>query len=195
MSARPALGLVVIGTSWGGLDALGIVLGSLPKSFQLPIVVVQHRTPRPKVRALAELLSARAQRPVTEAEDKSPLVRGHVHLAPSDYHLLVEGPSLALSVDEQVRFSRPSIDVLFESASESWGSHVCGVILTGANSDGADGLRAIYRCGGPTVVEDPQTAEQSTMPWAALEAVPKARVLPLREIGPYLSRLAKADGG
>ena len=181
--------LIVIGTSLGGLNALTVILGKLPKSFRVPVVVVQHRGSGLDG-TLAALLSRASALSVVEAEDKMALDAGYTYLAPPDYHLLIEERGLmALSTDPPVRSARPSIDVLFESAAHVYRSTVAGVVLTGASADGADGLRAIKSCGGLAVIEDPQTAECAIMPSAALAATPVASVLPVHRIADYLTAL------
>ncbi len=180
--------ILVVGTSWGGLAALKELLSGFAADFALPIVVVQHRH-KDSNQLLGALIQERTALQVTEVEDKTPIHPGAVYIAPPDYHLLVERGTLALSVDEPVRFSRPSIDVMFESAADAYGEHVVGVILTGANSDGALGLRRIAERGGVAVVQDPATAESPAMPAAALRAVSTARVMPIPEIVRFLSVL------
>jgi two-component system chemotaxis response regulator CheB len=182
--------LVVIGCSWGGLHALEVVLAGLPSSFDIPIAIVQHRR-ADSDDTLAKLLQRYSTMPVTEVEDKEPISRGHVYVAPPDYHLLVDGSSFALSTDEPVAFSRPSIDLLFESAADALGPYVIGVLLTGANRDGAHGLSCIKGVGGLTIVQDPATAECRTMPDAGIEEGRPDRVLPLAGIGPFLARLSR----
>lgn len=179
--------LVAIGTSWGGLEALRTVLGALPAGFAAATVVAQHRSGSDAL--LAGLLRRVCVLPVHDAEDKAPLRGGEVLLAPPDYHLLVEGDGVALSVDAPVAFSRPSIDVLFESAAVARGARAAGVVLTGANDDGAAGLAAIRRRGGIAIVQDPDGAERSEMPAAALAACPDALVLALERIGPRLASI------
>jgi two-component system, chemotaxis family, protein-glutamate methylesterase/glutaminase len=186
--------LIVVGTSWGGLSALGRLLEHVPDELDLPVVVAQHRGPDSIEGALRTSLQRRVGRPVRDVDDKDPIERGHVYLAPPDYHLLVERGSFALSVDERIRYARPSIDVLFESAAYAYGAGVIGVILTGANEDGAAGLRRIAERGGAAIVQDPATAERRTMPDAAIAAA-DVTVLRLEEIGPHLARLALAEAG
>ena len=128
---------------------------------------------------------------MAEAEDKEAIVPGRVYLAPAGYHLLVEDEHFALSTEPPVWYARPSIDVLFESAAEARGAQVIGVILSGANADGARGLAFIKRCGGIAVVQDPATAESSAMPNAALSATETAEILPLEEIAPFLVRVCR----
>lgn len=183
--------IVVIGTSLGGLRALETVLGALPADFPLPVAVVQHRQPDSEER-LGELLRQRCRCPVTEVEDKEVITPGQVYLAPSDYHLLVERGHFALSTDAPVWHARPAIDALFESAAETYGTGVIGLVLTGANHDGARGVARIKRCGGFAVVENPKTAESNPMPEAAIASAQVDRILPLSEIGPFVATLCKA---
>jgi two-component system chemotaxis response regulator CheB len=182
-------GIVVVGASWGGLQALTTLVGGFPKDFPLPVVLIQHRS-RDSTSALAELLQDASKLCVCEVEDKAPVVAGHVHIAPPDYHLLIDRGFFALSTEAPQRYSRPSIDITFESASFAYDADTIGVVLTGANQDGAEGLRHIVSRGGTAVVQDPKTAESPTMPRAALKAVPTATVLPMDEIAPYLVKLA-----
>src|SRR5437588_4590759 len=181
--------LVVVGVSWGGLAALGRLLDYLPDAVDLPIVVAQHRGPDSLRGALEATLRRRLERPVVEVEDKDPIAPGLVYIAPPDYHLLVEPGSFALSVDERVQHARPSIDVLFESAADAYGGRVIGVVLTGANEDGAAGLARIAERGGAAIGQDPGTAEAREMPEAALAAAAAATVLPLEGIGPHIAEL------
>jgi two-component system, chemotaxis family, protein-glutamate methylesterase/glutaminase len=178
--------LICVGASWGGLDAVGRLLGDLPIQVDLPVVIAQHRHSSSTPGALPDLLRLRIKRPVQDAEDKMVIERGKVYTAPADYHLLVEHGSFALSVDERVQFARPSIDVLFESASYSYGPAVIGIILTGANEDGAAGLAAVKTRGGVALVQDPSGAERRTMPDAAIAATVADAVLPLEEMGGFL---------
>jgi two-component system, chemotaxis family, protein-glutamate methylesterase/glutaminase len=177
--------IVVMGASWGGMSALKVVLKALPKDFRVPLVVVLHRGADQGgglVRALQEcsVLS------VVEVEDKQVMLPGHVFIAPAAYHLLVEEDHFALSTEAPVNYSRPSIDVLFESAADYYGDRAIGVIMTGANEDGAQGLATIKRQGGLTVVQDPATAEAPAMPKAAISSARVDMILPLGEIGPFL---------
>jgi two-component system chemotaxis response regulator CheB len=181
--------LVVIGASWGGLEALRRLLARLPAELDASIVVAQHRAPESHPTAFRSLLGAVTRLQVCDAADKQPLKPGTVFLAPPDYHSLVEGDHLALSVEGPVAFSRPSIDVLFESAAEAFRERCVGVVFTGANDDGARGLRRIAELGGEAIVQDPATAERREMPDAALAAVPGARVAPVEEIAGLLVEL------
>ena len=183
--------LVVVGTSWGGLAALRQLITGLPGSFALPIVVVQHRH-KESNHLLTSLLQDRTRLCVCDVEDKAPISAGNLYLAPADYHLLVEDGHFSLSTEEAVLFSRPSIDVTFTSVADAYGSHAVGIILTGANSDGADGLRRIFDRGGLAFVQRPETAESPIMPTAAIRAVPKARVLTIPEIAAAVASLPVA---
>jgi two-component system chemotaxis response regulator CheB len=182
---------VVMGASAGALDALSSVLTKLPRGFSLPILIVTHLPPD-KDSILSSLLASKCEIAVREAEDKEPIVPGVAFIAPPDYHLLVEKDGhLSLSSDEAVQFSRPSIDVLFESAADAYGNALVGIILTGANDDGARGLRAIADAGGLVLVQRTDLAYASTMPRAALAACPTAREMTLEEIATYLCETTK----
>jgi len=185
-----AFSVVVIGTSWGGLAALSKLLGGLPADFPIPIVVVQHRG-KESEHLLRELLQDTTKLTVCEIEDKDPLKACTVHLAPSNYHVLIEQGYVSLTTEDPVRFSRPSIDVMFTSAGDVYRSETIGVVMTGANEDGARGLRHIAQLGGRALVQDPKTAEIPIMPAAAIKAVPKAEVLPLASIAPRLVELSQ----
>lgn len=184
--------LVVIGTSAGGLDALCTLLGALPAELPVPMLVVQHRSRDSE--ALCEVLQDCTPLRVQDATDKEPLEPGRVYLAPPDYHLLVEEGYVTLTVDEPVVFSRPSIDVAFESAADAYGAALIGVVLTGANRDGSAGLRRIVDAGGLGLVQEPETAEVSVMPAAAAELVPEAELLPLDGLARRLLALVPRGG-
>jgi len=180
--------LIAVGASWGGLHAVSQLLSALDPNLRAAVVVALHRAA--EATGLAEALQEHTQLVVTEAEDKDDLVRGHVYVAPSDYHLLVESDgSLALSTDERVQFARPSIDVLFESAADAYRERCVGVVLTGLNEDGAAGLARIKELGGVAIVQDPRTAERGEMPTAAIAATTADVILPLDEIGLFLHGL------
>ena len=181
--------VVAIGTSWGGLAALTKLLGDLPADFGIPLVVVQHRS-KDSERLLVQLLQDATDLQVCEIEDKDPLSSGTVHVAPANYHVLIENGYASLSIEEPVRFSRPSIDVTFASAADAYGSATVGIVLTGANEDGARGLEHIVKRGGRALVQDPKTAEIPIMPEAAIRAVPTAEVLPLNRLAPRLLELS-----
>ena len=187
----PAIELVAVGASWGGLHAIEHLLGALPPDFRPAVVIAQHRQDDGRDGVLERLLDGRCALNVTEAEDKQALRPGSVVVAPAGYHLLVESRGTAsLSVDEPLHHSRPSIDVLLGSAADAYGERAAGVVLTGANADGAVGLAKIAARGGVAIVQDPETAERREMPAAALWATPEARVMALEEIGPALVALA-----
>ena len=188
--------LVVIGCSMGGMHALQIIFSALPKEFPLPIAVVQHRY-RTSNEGLPAFLRRHTPLKVVDTTDKEWIEAGTVYLAPANYHLLVEREGergeLSLSVDEAVAYSRPSIDVLFESAADAYGSTVIGVVLTGANADGARGAKRIKNRGGFVLVQDPTTAESPAMPQAAIDATRVDRILPLDRIGPFLVELCRSS--
>lgn len=185
MSAAPVQA-IVMGVSAGALEALGAVLPQLPANLPVPVLIVVHLPPD-KESILAGLLEKRCAIAVREAGDKEEIQPGVAYIAPADYHLLVEQTGeLSLSADDPVLFSRPSIDVLFESAADVYGNGLLAVLLTGASADGARGLRAILDAGGHAIVQDPTTAYAATMPEAAMALCPEATVLPLNEIGSHL---------
>jgi two-component system, chemotaxis family, protein-glutamate methylesterase/glutaminase len=184
-----AYSIVVVGTSWGGLNALRELVGKLPADFRVPTLLVQHRH-RQSDHLLSTFLQERTQLTVAEVEDKMPIEPGVLFVAPADYHLLIDRGFFALSTDPPVRYSRPSIDVTFYSAADAYGAGTIGVILTGANSDGSRGLRRIFDRDGVTLVQDPSTAESPTMPSAAIRCVPGARVQTIPQIAATLSELA-----
>ena len=180
---------IVIGTSAGGVEALSVLLPALPAGLRAPVLIVLH-LPRERPSLLVEIFRAKCALRVEEAEDKAPAAPGTVYFAPPDYHLLVDtGPQLALSADELVHFSRPSIDVLFESAADVYGDRLLGIILTGANEDGASGLAAVHRAGGFTIVQQPSTAHSSLMVESALKQSPVDLVLSLEQIADVLRQL------
>lgn len=186
--------LVVVGASLGGLEAVGSLLAALPAAFGPPLVIVHHCSADTDSSRTAAL-RARSPLPLEEAEDKMPLQPGHVYLAPPGYHLLVEDQSLALSTEAPVGYSRPSIDVCFESAAQSYGPGVVGVVLTGANNDGAAGAAAIKRYGGRVLVQDPATADTATMPAATLAAVQADGVGSPAALAALLTTLTLSGGG
>ena len=178
--------LICIGASWGGLEAISRVLSDIPDDLDQPIVIAQHRHPDSLEGTFAQLLQTQTTRVVQDAEDKLAIEPRHVYVAPPNYHLLVERGSLALSVDAQVQHARPSIDVLFESAAHAYAETVIGIILTGANEDGSQGLAEIKRRGGVAVIQDPAGAVRRSMPEAAIAATAADAVLPLEEIGKFV---------
>lgn len=179
---------IVIGASAGAVQALSAILPRLPADYPLPVLVVVHVPDAPS--GLTTLFASKSAIAVREPEDKEPIVPPGVYLAPPGYHLLVETDrSVALSADAPVLFSRPSIDVLFESAADSYGANLLGVILTGANEDGARGAVAVHAAGGTVLVEDPATAYAAAMPSAALARCPAARAMSLDAIADHLLKL------
>ena len=193
--ATRAYELIAIGCSMGGMHALQVILEGLPKDFCVPIVIAQHRY-KTSSEALPAYFRRHSPLSVVDADDKQWVQPGHVYLAPADYHLLVErGPEhgeLSLSVDAAVSYSRPSIDVLFESAAAAYGHTLIGVILTGANDDGTRGAARIKQRGGLVIAQDPKTAEAPAMPQAAIAAGRVDRILPLERIGPFLVELCRS---
>ena len=193
MSAGPAtqrpLRAIVIGTSAGGVEALSKLLPSLSPDCGVSIFVVLH-LPRERPSLLADIFGPKCALPVVEAQDKQPIEPEVIYFAPPDYHLLIdEGPQLALSSDEPVHYSRPSVDVLFESAADEFGAALLGIVLSGANQDGAAGLRRIAQAGGFTMVQLPETAIATAMPEAALAAAPHSARLSLDELADALRNL------
>jgi two-component system chemotaxis response regulator CheB len=184
--------IVVIGTSYGGLSALQILLPALSEDFPLPVVIVQHRR-KDNDDGLCDFLRKRSHLPLGEPNDKEAIEPGRVYLAPRDYHLLIDQGSFALSTDSPVIHARPSIDVLFESAADAYRERAIGVVLTGANRDGGIGLARIKAQGGLAIVQDPETAESPAMPRAAIAATEVDRVLPLSEIAPFLNSLCHTN--
>lgn len=182
--------VVALGTSWGGLSAMTKLLGGLKAGFRIPIVVVQHRS-KDSDMLLIRLLQDATELNVCEIEDKDVLCEGTVHVAPADYHVLIEPGYLSLTIEEPVRYSRPSIDVMFTSAADTYGAGAIGLVLTGANEDGARGLAEIIRRGGRGLIQDPKTAEIPIMPNAAIRAAPTAEVLPLDKLAPRLIELSE----
>jgi two-component system, chemotaxis family, protein-glutamate methylesterase/glutaminase len=187
---RARIDCVVIGCSAGGVEALAELLPALPVTFRPAVFIVLH-LPRERPSLLVQIFERRCARPVREADDKEPIEPGTVYFAPPDYHMLVEKDrQIALSADEPVHFSRPSIDVLFESAADVYGERLLGIILTGGNEDGAAGLQAVHQAGGVTVVQQPDTAQVPLMVVSALQRGPADFVLSLPEIAQLLGALA-----
>ena len=176
----------MIGTSWGGLEALSRLLAGLHDDVHQPIVIAQHRSPDAEEIVLGRLLQDHTRRVVGDTDDKTTLEHDHVYLGPPDYHVLVEEGHLALSTDAPVQFARPSIDVLFESAADAYGDRTIGIVLTGANADGAAGLARIKDRGGVAIVQDPTTSEKRAMPDAAIAATVADAVLPLEAIADFV---------
>jgi two-component system chemotaxis response regulator CheB len=184
-----AIDLVVIGASAGGVEALMLLLPALPAAPRAAVLIVLH-LPRDRRSVLAEIFQPHCAVAVRDAQDKEPVEPGIVYIAPADYHLLVDDTrSIALSVDDLVHFSRPSVDVLFEAAADVYGERTLAILLTGGSDDGAAGLAAVRRAGGRTVVQDPVSARVPMMAEAALALGPVDFVLPLEGIAELLRRL------
>ncbi|WP_063582249.1 chemotaxis protein CheB [Achromobacter ruhlandii] len=188
-TASAAWDAIVIGGSSGAIDVLNLLLPALPAGLRAAVIVLLH-LPGDRRSLLTDIFRDRCALPVLEAEDQMPIQAGHLYFAPPDYHLLVDrGPRLALSIGPPVHFSRPSIDVLFQSAADCYRERLLGVLLSGANEDGADGLAAIRAAGGHALVQAPETAAMRAMPDAALSRVPSSQVLPPEAIAALLARL------
>jgi len=192
-AARRPIEAVVIGASAGGFEALQHLLPPLPVGYRLPIAIVLHLPDNHESR-LAELFGHRLALPVREARDKERIEPGVVYFAPPGYHLLVESDrSFSLSCEERVNFARPAIDLLMLTAADAYGPGLCGILLTGANFDGAEGLAGIRIAGGLAVVQDPATAAVATMPGAAIRRMPPDLILPLADIGALLLALGQTS--
>jgi two-component system, chemotaxis family, protein-glutamate methylesterase/glutaminase len=186
-------GLLVIGGSLGGLEAARLLLHEIEPSFPDPILVVLHRAKTSAGEAMTRSIEQVSALPVCEAEDKMPLEEGRIHIAPADYHLFVDGGIVTLSFDEPVRYSRPSIDVAFESAALCCGSSTIAAVLSGSNADGSRGARAIHEMGGRVFVQDPATAKAPEMPEATIAAVPEAGVMTVEEMGRAINDLRRSE--
>jgi two-component system, chemotaxis family, protein-glutamate methylesterase/glutaminase len=182
--------MIVIGGSLGSCEVLECILRGLPASFRLPIAVAFHRHRRSEG-LLTPVLQRASVLPVSEVEDKTPWEPGHVYVCPPDYHLMLDDGCFSLSVDELVNFARPSIDVLFESAADGYGSKAIAVTLSGSGSDGAAGAKKIRDAGGLVIVQDPKTAEAHWMPAAVVAATKTRHLIPAEKIAPALVRLAR----
>ena len=180
---------IVIGVSSGGMSALRYLFSAIPFDFSLPVIVVQHVGARSD-NTWIELLNELSNLNVKEADEKETIKPGNVYIAPSNYHLLIEKErSFSFTIDERVNFARPSIDVLFESAAEAYKNSLIGVVLTGSNNDGTDGIKRIKDYGGLTIIQDPATAESSYMPSSAIAAIQPDHILPLEKIAELLISL------
>lgn len=184
-----AYSVLAVGASWGGVEALSSFVSTLPAGWTLPIVIVQHQHALSGT-ALERILSRLTSLQVVDVNDKQPIMPGHIYIAPANYHLLVEDDkSFSLSIDAPVNYSRPSIDVTFNSLADVYGGKCIGVLLTGANEDGVEGMRRIHECGGYTMAQSPDEAEVSVMPAAAISAGVVDRIVLLKEIVPIIIRL------
>lgn len=181
--------VLALGASWGGVELLGNLVEELPENWWIPVVIVQHQHPY-SGNALQRILARRTTLPVIDVEDKDKLVPAHVYIAPANYHLLMEQDgSFSLSLEAPVNFSRPSIDVTFSSLSRVYQQRCIGVVLTGANDDGAQGIRDIKAGGGYTIAQQPETAEAPVMPAAAIATGAVDAILTPQEMIPALLRL------
>jgi len=184
---------VVTGASAGGLAVLKQIFSGIDKNFILPIIVVQHLYPSSDD-FIAKSLDACCKLTVVEANEKERIEAGKIYIAPANYHLLVEEDyTLSLTIDPKVNFCRPAIDVLFESAASAYKSRLIGVLLTGANSDGAAGLKKIKGFGGVTIVQDPKTAEVDVMPKSAINLFQVDHILAVQEISKKIIELSEID--
>ena len=189
MEARTRYEVIVMGASAGGLNAISSLLEVLPDNYQLPIIIVQHRA-RDKKDLLEEVLQNKCRITIKQADEKEKIEKGIVYIAPPDYHLLIENDlTFSLSADEYIQFSRPSIDVLFESAAAVYKDKLIGIILTGANSDGANGVIAIKANNGLTIAQNAEEAFSPVMPTAAVKTNAVTHIWTLSEIRDFLLNL------
>lgn len=185
--------VIVLGVSAGGINALREIFMNLNDEFSTPVLIVQHLHHHSD-NYLANYLNKLTRLSVKEADEKEMIQSNTVYLAPANYHLIVEeDKTLSLSTEDRVNYSRPSIDVLFESAAEVYGSHLIGIILTGANSDGTNGMIRIKEKGGLLIAQDPATAEVSTMPLSAIVQTDVDHVLSLKDISGFLNRILQSN--
>ncbi len=188
---KPEYKAIVIGASAGGLEALRAILTSLNEEFSIPILIVQHISAHSDNYITIHFDSLCNLR-VKEADEKEKIESGTVYFAPPNFHMMIEDDlTISFSVDEKVNYARPSVDVLFETAAFTYGTHLIAIVLTGANHDGASGLKKIKEFGGLTIVQDPATAESSAMPLAAIEKASPNHVFSLAEIADFLNKKDK----
>jgi len=184
---------VVLGVSSGGMTALKFIFSALPAHFRIPIIVVQHISPHSDNEWI-NLLNNKSNLTIKEADEKEKIESGNVYIAAANYHLLIESDkTFSLTIDERVNFARPSIDVLFESAAEVYKEKLIGIVLTGSNNDGAKGIKRIKELGGMVIIQDPKTAESSTMPASAIAAVQTDYILSLDKIVQLLIKLTQTN--
>ncbi|HEY8688551.1 MAG TPA: chemotaxis protein CheB [Chitinophagaceae bacterium] len=182
---------IVIGVSSGGMNAMKILFSLLPAGFSLPIVIVQHISPRSDNQWI-KLLNDKSKLHIKEADEKEKIEPGNIYIAPPNYHLMIErDKTFSLTIDERVNFARPSIDVLFESAAEAYNNKLIGVVLTGSNNDGTKGIKRIKECGGLAIIQNPETAESSYMPASAIAAIKPDYILSLEDITELLIKIDK----
>ena len=180
---------IVIGVSSGGMKAMKIMFSHLPKGFKTPIIIVQHISAHSDSQWI-QLLNDTYTIDIKEADEKEKIEDGKVYFAPPNYHLLIEkNRTFSLTIDKRVNYARPSIDVLFESAAEAYKNKLIGIILTGSNSDGTNGIKRIQECGGLAIVQDPKTAEAAYMPISAISAIQPDYILSLEDIIMLLIKL------
>ena len=180
---------IVMGVSSGGMSAMKVMFSLLPKSFRTPIIIVQHIGPRSD-NLWIKFLNDTTNLCIKEADEKEKIEQGNVYIAPPNYHLLVEkNKTFSLTISERVNFARPSIDVLFESAAEAYKAKLIGIVLTGSNNDGTNGIKRIQEYGGLTIVQDPETAESPYMPASAIAAIQPDHILPLEKITELLIKI------
>jgi len=190
MGNEHSIKAVAVGASAGGVDALIVLLKAVRPAFKPALLIVMH-VPQTNGSLLVDALRPHCVLPMQEAEDKAPVEAGNVYVAPPGYHLLVEpARTFALSVDEPVNYCRPSIDLLFESAAYAYGRHLLGIVLTGANADGARGLKAIRTAGGLAWVQEPKSATAGVMPESAIRCAGADRILPLPQLAAELAAVA-----
>jgi len=182
---------IVIGVSAGGMNALKFIFSVLPYEFSIPIIIVQHVSARSDNEWI-KLLNDKSNLTIKEADEKEKIVSGNVYIAPANYHLMIENDkTFSLTIDEYVNFARPSIDVLFESAAEAYKDKLIGIVLTGSNNDGTKGIKQIMECGGLAIIQDPKTAESSTMPASAIAVIQPDYILSLEKIVQLLIKLTQ----
>jgi len=182
---------IVIGVSSGGMNVMKIMFSLLPKDFNTSIIIVQHISPRSDNQWI-KLLNEKSKLHIKEADEKEKIENGNVYIAPPNYHLLIEkDKTFSLTIDERVNFARPSIDVLFESAADAYKNKLIGIILTGSNNDGTNGIKRIQECGGLTIIQNPETAESDYMPKSAIVAIQPDYILSIEEIIKLLIKIDK----
>jgi two-component system chemotaxis response regulator CheB len=180
---------IVIGVSSGGMNALKFIFSALPSSFRIPIILVQHVSANSDNEWI-KLLNNKSNLTIKEADEKEKTESGNVYIAPANYHLLIEkDKTFSLTIDERVNFARPSIDVLFESAAEAYHNMLIGIVLTGANNDGAKGIKRIKELGGLAIIQDPETAESPIMPASAIATIQADYILSLEKIMELLIKI------
>lgn len=180
---------IVIGASYGGMEAIKTLVKSLPSNFKIPVIIVLH-IGNNTIHSYLSLLNSKTHFTVKEAEEKEQITPRFIYFAPPNYHLQIENNfTFSLSTDEKVNFSRPSIDVLFETAAWTYKNDLLGILLTGSNSDGAAGLKTIKKYGGTTIVENPETAFAKTMPNSAVKKEEPSFILNLEDIAKKMVEL------